>query len=163
MRKDAGVDGDAQSHFSNGVDAILKIFADKEEEWELVLDDYESPISDELKWQNWAADDEGLTGDALMDFINNTLFPTLKDLNISYSPQARIIRGVFEDTYNYMKNGTLFRQVINEINKIDFNDSTESHLFNDIYESLLKELQSAGDAGEYYTHKGSHTVYDRYY
>ena len=86
-----------------------------------------------------------------MDFINNTLFPTLKDLNISYSPQARIIKGVFEDTYNYMKNGTLFRQVINEINKIDFNDSSESHVFNDIYETILKELQSAGDAGEYYT------------
>ena len=151
MRKDAGVDGDAQRISQMVWMLFLKIFADKEEEWELVLDDYESPIADELKWQNWAADDEGLTGDQLMDFINNTLFPTLKDLNISYSPQARIIKGVFEDTYNYMKNGTLFRQVINEINKIDFNDSTESHLFNDIYESLLKELQSAGDAGEYYT------------
>ena len=151
MRKDAGVDGDAQRISQMVWMLFLKIFADKEEEWELVLDDYESPIADELKWQNWAADDEGLTGDQLMDFINNTLFPTLKDLNITNSPQARIIKGVFEDTYNYMKNGTLFRQVINEINKIDFNDSTESHLFNDIYESLLKELQSAGDAGEYYT------------
>lgn len=151
MRKDAGVDGDAQRISQMVWMLFLKIFADKEEEWELVLDDYESPISDELKWQNWAADDEGLTGDQLMDFINNTLFPTLKDLNITYSPQARIIKGVFEDTYNYMKNGTLFRQVINEINKIDFNDSTERHLFNDIYETILKELQSAGDAGEYYT------------
>ena len=151
MRKDAGVDGDAQRISQMVWMLFLKIFADKEEEWELVLDDYESPIADELKWQNWAADDEGLTGDKLMDFINNTLFPTLKDLNISSSPQARIIKGVFEDTYNYMKNGTLFRQVINEINKIDFNDSTESHLFNDIYETILKELQSAGDAGEYYT------------
>ena len=151
MRKDAGVDGDAQRISQMVWMLFLKIFADKEEEWELVLDDYESPIAEELKWQNWAADDEGLTGDQLMDFINNTLFPTLKDLNISYSPQARIIKGVFEDTYNYMKNGTLFRQVINEINKIDFNDSSESHLFNDIYETILKELQSAGDAGEYYT------------
>jgi len=151
MRKDAGVDGDAQRISQMVWMLFLKIFADKEEEWELVLDDYESPIPEELKWQNWAADDEGLTGDQLMDFINNTLFPTLKDLNITYSPQARIIKGVFEDTYNYMKNGTLFRQVINEINKIDFNDSTESHLFNDIYETILKELQSAGDAGEYYT------------
>ena len=103
-----------------------------------MIDNYESPIPNELKWQSWAKDDEGLTGDQLMDFINNSLFPTLKDLNISYSPQAKIIRGVFEDTYNYMKNGTLFRQVINEINKIDFNDSSERHLFNDIYESILK-------------------------
>ncbi|MBT7350598.1 SAM-dependent DNA methyltransferase [candidate division WWE3 bacterium] len=151
MRKDAGVDGDAQRISQMVWMLFLKIFADKEEEWELVLDDYESPIDDELKWQNWASDDEGLTGDQLMDFINNKLFPTLKELDLSYSPQARIIRSVFEDTYNYMKNGTLFRQVINQIDKIDFNNTTESHLFNDIYESILKELQSAGDAGEYYT------------
>lgn len=151
MRKDAGVDGDAQRISQMVWMLFLKIFADKEQEWELMIDNYESPIPNELKWQSWAKDDEGLTGDQLMDFINNSLFPTLKDLNISKSPQAKIIRGVFEDTYNYMKNGTLFRQVINEINKIDFNDSSERHLFNDIYESILKELQSAGDAGEYYT------------
>lgn len=151
MRKDAGVDGDAQRISQMVWMLFLKIFADKEEEWELVLNDYESPISDNLKWQSWASDEEGLTGDELMEFINNQLFPTLKDLDISQNPQARIIKSVFEDTYNYMKNGTLFRQVINEINKIDFNDSSESHLFNDIYETILKELQSAGDAGEYYT------------
>ena len=151
MRKDAGVDGDAQRISQMVWMLFLKIFADKEEEWELVLNDYESPISDDLKWQSWASDEEGLTGDELMEFINNQLFPKLKDLDISQNPQARIIKSVFEDTYNYMKNGTLFRQVINEINKIDFNDSSESHLFNDIYETILKELQSAGDAGEYYT------------
>lgn len=151
MRKDAGVDGDAQRISQMVWMLFLKIFADKEEEWELVLNDYESPISDDLKWQSWASDEEGLTGDELMEFINNQLFPKLKDLDISQSPQARIIKSVFEDTYNYMKNGTLFRQVINQINKIDFNDSSESHLFNDIYETILKELQSAGDAGEYYT------------
>ena len=151
MIKDAGVDCDAQRISQMVWMLFLKIFADKEEEWELVLNDYESPISDNLKWQSWASDEEGLTGDELMEFINNQLFPTLKDLDISQNPQARIIKSVFEDTYNYMKNGTLFRQVINEINKIDFNDSSESHLFNDIYETILKELQSAGDAGEYYT------------
>ena len=151
MRKDAGVDGDAQRISQMVWMLFLKIFADKEDEWELVLDDYKSPIPSELKWNIWAANEEGLTGDSLMEFINNQLFPTLKELNITLSPQARIIRSVFDDTYNYMKNGTLFRQVINEINKIDFNDSSESHLFNDIYENILKELQSAGDAGEYYT------------
>jgi len=130
---------------------FMKIFADKEEEWELTIEDYQSPIPDKLKWQNWAADEEGLTGDQLMDFIDNELFATLKELDISLSPQAKIIRSVFEDTYNYMKNGTLFRQVINEINKIDFNSSTDRHLFNDIYETILKELQSAGSSGEYYT------------
>ncbi|OIQ27145.1 MAG: DNA methyltransferase [Bacteroidetes bacterium MedPE-SWsnd-G2] len=151
MRKDTGVDGDAQRISQMVWMLFMKIFADKEEEWEITIDDYESPIPEHLKWSNWAEDDEGLTGDALMDFINNELFPTLKDLDITISPQAKIIRSVFEDTYNYMKNGTLFRQVINEIDKIDFNSSTDRHLFNDIYETILKELQSAGSAGEYYT------------
>jgi type I restriction enzyme M protein len=151
MRKDTGVDGDAQRISQMVWMLFMKIFADKEEEWEITIDDYESPIPENLKWQAWAADDEGLTGDQLMEFVDNELFPMLKDLDITISPQAKIIRSVFDDTYNYMKNGTLFRQVINEINKIDFNNSTESHLFNDLYETILKELQSAGSSGEYYT------------
>ncbi|WP_405326233.1 N-6 DNA methylase [Leeuwenhoekiella sp. LLG6367-2.1] len=151
MRKDTGVDGDAQRISQMVWMLFMKIFADKEEEWEITIDNYESPIPDKLKWQNWAADEEGLTGDQLMDFIDNELFPVLKDLDITISPQAHIIRSVFEDTYNYMKNGTLFRQVINTINQIDFNSSTDRHLFNDIYETILKELQSAGSSGEYYT------------
>ena len=151
MRKDTGVDGDAQRISQMVWMLFMKIFSDKEEEWEITIDNYISPIPENLKWQNWAADDEGLTGDRLMDFVNNELFPALKDLDISISPQTHIIRSVFEDTYNYMKNGTLFRQVINVINNIDFNSRTERHLFNDIYETILKELQSAGSSGEYYT------------
>lgn len=154
MRKDTGVDGDAQRISQMVWMLFMKIFADKEEEWDLTLDGYESPIPEKLKWQNWASDDEGLTGDALMEFVNNELFPTLQNLDISFSPQARIIRSVFDDTYNFMKNGTLFRQVINEIDKIDFNSTTERHLFNDLYETILKELQSAGSAGEFYTPRG---------
>ena len=151
MRKDTGVDGDAQRISQMVWMLFMKIFADKEAEWEITIDGYESPIPEKLKWQNWAADDEGLTGDQLMDFINNELFPALKELDITISPQTNIIRSVFEDTYNYMKNGTLFRQVINQINNINFNSTTERHLFNDIYETILKELQSAGSSGEYYT------------
>jgi len=151
MRKDTGVDGDAQRISQMVWMLFMKIFADKEEEWEITIDDYESPIPDQFKWQNWAADDEGLTGDSLMNFINIELFPALKEIDIRHGPQAKIIRSVFEDTYNYMKNGTLFRQVINIINNIDFNISTERHLFNDLYETILKELQSAGSSGEYYT------------
>ncbi|PZX57019.1 type I restriction enzyme M protein [Algoriphagus ratkowskyi] len=151
MRKDTGVDGDAQRISQMVWMLFMKIFADKEEEWEITIDGYESPIPDNLKWQTWAANEEGLTGDDLMDFINNKLFPALKELDITISPQAKIIRSVFEDTYNYMKNGTLFRQVINQINRIDFNSSTERHVFNDLYETILKELQSAGSSGEYYT------------
>lgn len=151
MRKDTGVDGDAQRISQMVWMLFMKIFSDKEEEWEITIDNYVSPIPEHLKWQKWAADDEGLTGNLLMDFINNELFPTLKELDVSSSPQAQIIRSVFEDTYNYMKNGTLFRQVINVIDHIDFNSTTERHLFNDIYETILKELQSAGSSGEYYT------------
>lgn len=151
MRKDTGVDGDAQRISQMVWMLFMKIFADKEEEWEITIEGYESPIPDNLKWQSWAADEEGLTGDKLMDFIDNELFPALKELDSTTSPQAKIIRSVFEDTYNYMKNGTLFRQVINQINRIDFNSSTERHLFNDLYETILKELQSAGSSGEYYT------------
>jgi type I restriction enzyme M protein len=151
MRKDTGVDGDAQRISQMVWMLFMKIFADKEEEWDLTIEGYESPIPEKLKWQNWASDDEGLTGDALMEFVNNELFPALQNLDISFSPQAKIIRSVFDDTYNFMKNGTLFRQVINEIDKIDFNSTTERHLFNDLYETILKELQSAGSAGEFYT------------
>jgi type I restriction enzyme M protein len=151
MRKDTGVDGDAQRISQMVWMLFMKIFSDKEEEWSIVMDDYKSPIPFDLQWKNWAEDDEGMTGDDLMDFINNRLFPKLKELDPTLGPQAKIIRAVFEDTYNYMKNGTLFRQVINEIDKIDFNSTTERHLFNDIYESILKELQSAGSSGEYYT------------
>src|SRR5690554_3394624 len=151
MRKDTGVDGDAQRISQMVWMLFMKIFADKEEEWEITIENYTSPIPENLKWQNWAADEEGLTGDELMNFINNELFPALKELDITSSPQAKIIRSVFEDTYNYMKNGTLFRQVINKINGIDFNSSSDRHLFNDLYETILKELQSAGSSGEYYT------------
>jgi type I restriction enzyme M protein len=151
MRKDTGVDGDAQRISQMVWMLFMKIFADKEEEWEITIEDYESPIPEKLKWQSWASDEEGLTGEQLMDFINMELFPALKELDSTTSPQAKIIRSVFEDTYNYMKNGTLFRQVINQINRIDFNSSKDRHLFNDLYETILKELQSAGSSGEYYT------------
>ena len=151
MRKDTGVDGDAQRISQMVWMLFMKIFADKEEEWEITIENYVSPLPEKLKWQSWAANEEGMTGEQLMTFINNDLFPALKELDITISPQAKIIRSVFEDTYNYMKNGTLFRQVINQINRIDFNSSKERHLFNDLYETILKELQSAGSSGEYYT------------
>ncbi|WP_317126938.1 N-6 DNA methylase [Ancylomarina longa] len=148
--KTQGVDGDAQRISQMVWMLFLKIFSDKEEEWDITIEGFESPIPEAYKWETWAADDEGLTGDALMTFVDTQLFPTLKEIDLSLNPQAKIIRSVFENTYNYMKNGTLFRQVINVINQIDFN-SDDRHLFNDIYETILKELQSAGSSGEYYT------------
>lgn len=151
MRKDTGVDGDAQRLSQIVWMLFLKIFADKEDEAEVMKDDYKSPIDEKYRWQNWAQDDEGLTGDDLIDFINNDLFPYLQNLENDSNKQALIIRNIFQDTYNYMKSGTLLRQVINKINEIDFNSSEDRHLFNDIYEQLLQSLQSAGNAGEYYT------------
>lgn len=151
MRKDAGTYGDAQRLEQLGWMFFLKIFDDREKELELLLDDYASPLAPELRWCNWAADEEGITGDALLDFVNNTLLPRLKNLVTGGDRVAVLIRSAFEDANNYMKNGTLMRQVINKINAIDFNASDDRHLFGDIYEKLLKDLQSAGNAGEFYT------------
>ena len=154
MRKDVGVDGDAQRISQLVWMFFLKILDDREAELELVDESFVSPIPDHLRWRNWAADREGMTGDALLDFINLQLFPKLKgDLPASgeVAKRAKIVRDVFEDTYNYMKSGTLMRQVVNKINEIDFNNSDDRHTFGAIYEQILKDLQSAGNAGEFYT------------
>jgi type I restriction enzyme M protein len=153
MRQDVGVDGDAQRISQLVWMMFLKIFDDKEREIELFQPGYSSPIPEGLRWRDWASDDEGITGDALLDFTNNSLFPTLKELDYipSENPRGFIVREVFEDAYNYMKSGTLLRQVINKINEIDFTKSQDRHLFGDLYEKILKDLQSAGNAGEYYT------------
>ena len=154
MRKDVGVDGDAQRIGQLVWMLFLKIYDDKEQEWELTQDRYRSPIPEKLRWRNWAGDPEGITGDALLDFCNNELFPTLKELSVGTNGQSRgyVVRSVFEDAYQYMKSGTLLRQVLNKISEsIDFNDSKHRHLFGDMYEQILKDLQSAGNAGEYYT------------
>ncbi len=151
MRKDVGVDGDAQRLSQLAWMLFLKIFDAQETELETIRDDYRSPLPQKLRWRNWAADPEGITGDALMQFINDDLFPGLKELK-GTTPRHQLIRSVFEDAYNYMKSGTLLRQVINKLNEsIDFNKSQDRHLFGDIYEQLLRDLQSAGNAGEYYT------------
>ena len=153
MRKDAGVDGDAQRLSQLVWMLFLKIFDDQERERKLINPKYKSPLPGELRWRNWATDPEGMTGDGLLEFVNNKLFKRLKDLSFDESedPRAFIVREVFADSYNYMKSGTLIRQVIKKINEIDFNKADDRHAFNDLYEHLLKELQSAGNAGEYYT------------
>ena len=153
MRQDTGVDGDAQRISQMVWMIFLKIFDDREQEYELLDDRYRSPIPKRLRWRTWAANPEGMTGEELVDFINNDLFKTLKNLSFSPEgdPRGFIVKEVFEDAYNYMKSGTLIRQVVNKINGIDFNVASERHLFGDIYEQILKDLQSAGNAGEYYT------------
>lgn len=154
MRKDVGVDGDAQRISQLVWLFFLKIYDDREEEIELLEDDYVSPLPQHLRWRNWAADAEGMTGDELSDFINLQLFPTLKEklqLAGEQGRRAKLIRSVFADAYNYMKSGTLIRQVINKISEINFNNTQDRHTFGSIYEQILKDLQSAGNAGEFYT------------
>lgn len=154
MRKDVGVDGDAQRISQLVWMFFLKIYDDREKELELLEDDYKSPIPKHLRWRNWAADSEGITGEELADFVNMQLFPTLKDklkTSGTQGERVKVIRSVFEDAYNYMKSGTLMRQVINKINEIDFNSSADRQTFGNIYEQILKDLQSAGNAGEFYT------------
>ena len=154
MRKDVGVDGDAQRISQLVWMFFLKIFDDREAELELLEDKYKSPLPKHLRWRDWAIDPEGITGEPLSDFVNMQLFPTLKNkLNIQGpdGKRALVVRDVFEDAYNYMKSGTLMRQVINKICEIDFNVQQDRHTFGAIYEQILKDLQSAGNAGEFYT------------
>ncbi|ELA9194918.1 N-6 DNA methylase [Vibrio parahaemolyticus] len=153
MRKDAGVDGDAQRLGQMSWLLFLKVFDAQEEELEFELDDYRDPIPAKYLWRNWAADNQGITGDELLEFINDDLFPTLKNLTApkDTNPRGFVVKEAFSDAFNYMKNGTLLRQVINKLNEIDFTDSKERHLFGDIYEQILRDLQSAGNAGEFYT------------
>ena len=153
MRKDVGVDGDAQRISQLCWMFFLKIIDDQDQQLELLSSGYRSPIPENLQWRAWAANPEGITGDDLLAFINNDLFPSFKELTAT-GPQAnraRVVRAVFEDAYNYMKSGQLIRQVINKINLVDFNDLSERQHFGDIYEQVLTDLQSAGNAGEYYT------------
>ncbi|MDE2977714.1 MAG: class I SAM-dependent DNA methyltransferase [Acidobacteriota bacterium] len=154
MRKDAGVDGDAQRISQLCWMFFLKIIDDQDQELDLLDDDYRSPVPEDLRWRNWAADPEGVTGEDLLEFVNGDLFPRLKELSPGFGPRAGVVRGVFEDAYNYMKSGNLLRQVINKINDIDFNNLTARQHFGDIYEQILNDLQSAGNAGEYYTPRG---------
>jgi type I restriction enzyme M protein len=153
MRQDAGINGDAQRIEQMVWLLFLKVFDALEEELEHTRDDYRSPIPGPLRWRRWAADPEGITGEELLDFVNGTLFPKLKNLpaDPARNPRGYVVRGVFEDANNFMKSGHLLRQVINKLGAIDFNRQAERHQFNDLYEKILRDLQSAGNAGEFYT------------
>jgi len=153
MRQDAGVDGDAQRISQLCWMFFLKIVDDQDQERELFDPEYVSPIPKGRRWRDWASNPEGITGDELLDFVNTDLFPTLKGLEVGGSggEKRAVVRSVFEDAYNYMKSGQAMRQVINKIQEINFNDLTQRQHFGDIYEQILNDLQSAGNAGEYYT------------
>lgn len=169
MRMDAGINGDAQRIEQMVWMLFLKVYDAKEDDWELNEDDYESIIPEDLRWRNWAkADSNGhaMTGDKLLNFVNNTLFPVLKGNDVkdgdvvlykgiqvtpSTPMKKAIVKSTFEDANNYMKDGVYLRQVIDVIDEIEFDDVKESHAFGFVYEEILRELQSAGSSGEFYT------------
>lgn len=157
MRKDKGVGTNDVLILEQLVWLLfLFVYDHKEEEWELFDDDYESIIPEKLRWRNWAIDNKdgkALTGDSLLIFIDQELLPALKNLEIDETTDKRktIVKSIFEDANNYMKNGTYFRQLINLINEMDFEDIEERHAFNDLYEELLRGLQTAGNNGQYFT------------
>ena len=156
MRNDAGINGDAQRIEQIAWMLFLKVYDAKEQDWMFDDENYKSIIPDNCRWENWAHDEtgKGMTGDALLNFVNNTLFPTLKKLPVDATTPLNkaIVQTTFADANNYMKDGVLLRQVINVIdNDLHLDDYEESHAFGEIYETILKELQSAGSAGEFYT------------
>ena len=156
MRMDAGINGDAQRIEQMVWMLFLKVYDAKEDDWELNEDNYISIIPDECRWRNWAqTDDNGhaMTGDKLLNFVNNTLFPTLKELPVTPDTPVKkaIVKSTFEDANNYMKDGVYLRQVIDIIDEIEFDDVKESHAFGFVYEEILRDLQAAGSSGEFYT------------
>ncbi len=155
MRNDSGINGDAQRIEQIAWMLFLKVYDAKEQDWEMDEDNYVSIIPEDCRWCNWAHDEsgKGLTGDALLNFIYNTLFPKMKNIEVTPETPIKksIVRTTFEDANNYMKDGVLLRQVVNVIDELDLADTEESHAFGAIYESILKELQSAGSSGEFYT------------
>ncbi len=156
MRNDAGINGDAQRIEQIAWMLFLKVYDAKEQDWEINEDDYQSIIPEKFRWCNWAHDDHSkdiMTGDTLLNFVNNELFPTLKNLPVDMDTPIKksIVKTTFEDANQYMKDGVLLRQVLNIIDSLDLSDYEESHAFGEIYESILKELQSAGSSGEFYT------------
>ena len=156
MWQDTGLNGDAQRIEQLGWMLFLKIFSDKDKELELLDDNYTSPIPDLFHWVkakgNWAGDDEGMTGDELLEFVDRQLFPALRNIDVSTgNRRALIVREVFEGNNNYMKSGINIRKVLNKLNEMDFNIAKDRHAFGELYESILKGLQSAGKSGEFYT------------
>ena len=156
MRNDAGINGDAQRIEQMVWILFLKVYDAKEENWEFHNDKFQSIIPVNLRWRNWAKDNKDgkvLTGESLLNFVNTELFPSLKKLEVDeHTPMSKlIVKDTFVDSFNYMKDGVLLRQVVNIIDEIDFNEYEDRHAFGEIYETILKDLQSAGNAGEFYT------------
>lgn len=154
-RIDAGISGDAQRIEQLTWILFLKVYDSLEKDWEFECDDYQSIIPKGCRWSDWADTTSSTCkkGDDLINFVNNKLFPKLRNLDIpSNCPRNKeIVKGVFKDIHNYAKDGVALRQCLELVNECDFSDPEESHAFGTIYETILRGLQSAGSSGEYYT------------
>jgi type I restriction enzyme M protein len=158
MRKDDGVDGDAQRIGQLTWMLFLKVFDQREEEWEDDAKDrgenYRSPLPEEYRWRKWAAYKDGkpqITAKELIPFVNKLIL-TLREIEVGDDPQRKVIRQVFEDSNNYMKSGTLMLGVIEKLDEaINFHDFKTRQNLGDIYEQILYDLRAAGNAGEFYT------------
>lgn len=156
MRDDEGVSGTVQVLSQLVWMLFLKVYDIKEDMWELYEEDFKSAIPESCRWRNWAkgkSQKDRMTGDSLVHFVNNTLFPTLKNLTVTAQSSRRltIVRDMMMESYNYMKDGVCIRKAVDLLDGIDFDDQRERHAFNEIYETLLRGLQSAGRSGEFYT------------
>jgi type I restriction enzyme M protein len=158
VRADAGVDGSGQLISQLVWMLFLKIYDAKADDWE--VEGFVPKLDEKYRWSTWAKNEDdarvkekGETGKNLLDFVNEELFPAIKNLDVSDMDDERdlLLKRVFQDSFNYMKDGTLLREVINELERIDFSDKSNSHTFNDVYEQLLKGLQASGTHGEFYT------------
>jgi type I restriction enzyme M protein len=155
MRKDPGLSGDLDRLPQLSWLIFLKAFDALEDERMLRDPSYQPALPDPCRWRVWARStmDGGATGGGLLAFINDDLLPRLRRLRGRGSGDARdTIASIFRETYNRMRSGYLLREVIDQLNKIDFHSSDDIHTMAFLYESMLREMRdAAGDSGEFYT------------
>jgi len=169
MRKDKGLSGDLDRLPMLTWIMFLKFLDDleqiREHEAAMAGKKFRKAIESPYRWRDWAAKEDGITGNELTAFINNEeamrpdgtkgpgLFAYLRSLQSSNGGDRRdVIAIVFKGVTNRMISGYLLRDIINKINGIHFNSSEEIHTLSHLYESMLKEMRdSAGDSGEFYT------------
>jgi type I restriction enzyme M protein len=155
MRKDAGLNGDLDRIPQFSWLLFLKAFDAREYAREKITHaaDFEPLIESPFRWRDWASAEnpkQRVTGEALQEFVNGQLLPYLRKR--SGSEELDVIGTIFKDVQNRMLSGNLLREVIDQIDKINFHAAEDIHTMAFIYESMLQEMRdAAGDSGEFYT------------
>ena len=153
MRKDKGMNTDAQRIPQLLWMLFLKCFDDFELQKE-VLEDHKPIIEEPYRWRDWTADEKGRSGDELIEFVNNDLFKYLRNLQgEGIGDQRDVVGDVFSEQKNYMTDGYGMKDMIQQINKLDFTASEQFHLMGTVYEKMLSQMRddSPGSFGEFYT------------